>query len=64
MKIDKKARDRLKKYVGSDINEEELFPLPKYTTQFFNLISSNAQATRPKYVGQMSEIIPSFINKY
>ena len=29
---------------------------PKYTTQLINLAGSNAAATRPKVVGQMSEL--------
>jgi hypothetical protein len=33
---------------------------PKYTTQLINLASQNAQATRPKVVGQMSELIKQF----
>lgn len=30
---------------------------PKYTTQLMNLANQNAQGTRPKIVGQMSELI-------
>ncbi len=30
---------------------------PKYTTQILNLANQNAQGTRPKIVGQMSELI-------
>lgn len=30
---------------------------PKYATQIMNLANSNAQGTRPKIVGQMSELI-------
>lgn len=30
---------------------------PKYTTQLINLASQNAQGTRPRVVGQMSELI-------
>ncbi len=33
---------------------------PKYTTQILNLANQNAQATRPKVVGQMSELIKEF----
>ena len=33
---------------------------PKYTTQILNLANQNAQATRPKIVGQMSELIQEF----
>lgn len=37
---------------------------PKYTTQLINLASQNAQATRPKVVGQMSELIKQFPRKH
>jgi hypothetical protein len=30
---------------------------PKYTTQIMNLANSNAQGTRPRVVGQMSELV-------
>jgi len=33
---------------------------PKYTTQIMNLANQNAQGTRPKVVGQMSELIKQF----
>lgn len=33
---------------------------PKYTTQLMNLANQNAQGTRPKVVGQMSELIQEF----
>lgn len=33
---------------------------PKYTTQIMNLANSNSQGTRPKVVGQMSELIQEF----
>jgi hypothetical protein len=35
----------------------ETFEFPKYTTQIMNLANQNAQGTRPKVVGQMSELI-------
>ncbi len=35
---------------------------PKYSTQILNLANSNSQATRPKNVGQMSELIKQFRN--
>ncbi|MDZ7363482.1 MAG: MjaI family restriction endonuclease [candidate division KSB1 bacterium] len=54
------------------ITNEEIQPLlelpvpefPKYTTQLINLASQNAQATRPKVVGQMSELIRQFPQKH
>ena len=33
---------------------------PKYTTQIMNLANQNAQGTRPKVVGQMSDLIREF----
>lgn len=36
---------------------------PKYVTQILNLANQNAQATRPKVVGQMSELIKEFNGK-
>lgn len=36
---------------------------PKYTTQLMNLANRNSQATRPKHVGQLSELIRQFDEK-
>ena len=36
---------------------------PKYVTQILNLANQNAQATRPRVVGQMSELIKEFDGK-
>lgn len=36
---------------------------PKYTTQIINLANQNAQGTRPKIVGQMSQLIQDFDGK-
>ncbi|MCD6171043.1 MAG: MjaI family restriction endonuclease [Thermoplasmata archaeon] len=36
---------------------------PKYATQIMNLANQNAQATRPKVVGQMSELIKEFTGR-
>ena len=36
---------------------------PKYTTQIMNLANSNAQGTRPRVVGQMSDLIQEFTGK-
>lgn len=33
---------------------------PKYTTQLMNLANSNSQATRPRNVGQLSDLIQEF----
>lgn len=37
---------------------------PKYTTQLMNAANQNAQATRPRVVGSMNEIIAEFRNEY
>ena len=43
----------------------EIKEFPKYTTQLLNLANQNAQGTRPKVVGQMSDLIQEFKgNKY
>ena len=34
---------------------------PKYTSQLMNLANQNGQGTRPKIVGQMSELFPQFL---
>jgi len=36
---------------------------PKYTTQIINLANQNAQGTRPKVVGQLSDLIQEFTGK-
>lgn len=38
----------------------EKVDFPKYTTQIINLANQNAQGTRPKVVGQMSDLIQEF----
>ena len=47
------------KIVKKDIIEgaEPGFEFPKYTTQIINQANQNNQATRPKVVGQMSDLI-------
>jgi len=43
--------------------EIEPTEFPKYTTQILNLANQNVQGTRPKVVGQMSELIQHFTGK-
>lgn len=43
-------------------NESENYSFPKYTSQLINWANQNAQGTRPKVVGQMSELFPVFMN--
>jgi hypothetical protein len=45
--------DKITQDVVGKINSD----FPKYTTQIMNLANQNAQGTRPKVVGQMSELI-------
>jgi hypothetical protein len=51
MKI-KLTNDQIRDYL-----EIEPLEFPKYTTQLINLANQNAQGTRPKVVGQLSELI-------
>lgn len=46
-----------------DILGSEIFEFPKYATQIINLANQNAQGTRPKVVGQMSDLIQEFSGK-
>jgi hypothetical protein len=51
------------KILNSDIQEmitRVKVVFPKYTTQIMNLANSNSQATRPKNVGQLSDLIQEF----
>lgn len=50
--------DELAKNVVGDI-----LKFPQYTTQIMNLANQNAQGTRPKVVGQMSDLIEEFPGK-
>mgnify|MGYP002760289459 FL=1 len=53
---DKMAKDKLPFDNIYDLTN--VYPdFPKYTTQLINLANQNSQATRPKVVGQMSDLI-------
>lgn len=43
-------------------NESEFVTFPKYTSQLINWANQNAQGTRAKIVGQMSDLFPEFMN--
>ena len=43
-------------------NESEVVVFPKYTSQLINWANQNAQGTRAKIVGQMSELFPEFVD--
>jgi hypothetical protein len=51
-------RIKTKKITEDIIGEKIKFP--KYTTQLMNLANRNSQATRPKHIGQLSELIQQF----
>ena len=53
--IIKLNNEEIRRYL--DIETPEF---PTYTTQLLNLANQNAQGTRPKGVGQMSELIQHF----
>ena len=45
----------IQEYVSAPASE-----FPKYTTQLMNIANQNSQATRPRNVGQLSELIQEF----
>ena len=56
----------LKKIKNSEVerlSNASQYTFPKYATQIINLLNNNAQGTRPKIVGQMSELIQEFDGK-
>lgn len=44
-------------------NNGQITNFPKYTTQILNLANQNAQGTRPKVVGQLSELFPKYVEE-
>ena len=44
----------------STLNGATSTSFPKYTSQLINWANQNAQGTRPKVVGQLSELFPEF----
>lgn len=42
------------------LSNASIYPFPKYTSMLINQINQTAQGTRPKVVGQMSELIQEF----
>jgi len=57
MKI-KMTNKEIQEYLGAPSSE-----FPKYTKQLINLANQNAQGTRPKVVGQVTELIQRFPGK-
>jgi uncharacterized protein YukE len=58
MKIKLKNAE-IQEYVVNESPSE----FPKYTTQLMNVANQNSQATRPRNVGQMTELIKEFPGK-
>ena len=56
--IVKLGNEEIRRYLDVETPE-----FPKYATQLLNLANQNAQGTRPKVVGQMSELIQHFTGK-
>lgn len=46
-----------------ELNGGESVQFPKYTSQLMNWANQNAQGTRPKVVGQLSELFPEYQNE-
>ena len=44
----------------AELSNAPQYEFPKYATQMINLVNSNAGGTRPKVVGQMSELVKEF----
>lgn len=46
-----------------EYNEIESPSFPKYTSQLINWANQNAQGTRSKVVGQLSDLFPEFMSE-
>ncbi len=53
---------KIKKEDIQKYNESTFINFPKYTSQLINWANQNAQGTRPRVVGQLSELFPEFLN--
>ena len=53
-------KTKIKNNEVAALSNAPAYECPKYTTQIINLANSDAQGTRPKVVGQMSELIQEF----
>jgi hypothetical protein len=51
---------KIKNSEVEQLSNATMYPFPKYTTMLINQINQTAQGTRPKVVGQMSELIQEF----
>ncbi len=55
-----KARIKLSNEEIKELLKIESIEFPKYISQILNLANKNAQGTRPRVVGQMTELIKEF----
>lgn len=53
-------KKKIKNEEVAELSNATIYHFPKYTTMIVNLANGTAQATRPKVVGQMSELIQEF----
>lgn len=53
-------KKKIKNEEIAQLSNASMYPFPKYTTMLINQINQTAQGTRPKIVGQMSELIQEF----
>lgn len=51
---------KIKNEEVAELSNAAIYPFPKYTTMLINQINQVAQGTRPKVVGQMSDLIQEF----
>ncbi len=54
---------KIKNSEVEQLSNAAMYPFPKYTTMLINQINQTAQGTRPKVVGQMSELTQEFDGK-
>ena len=54
------VKKKIKNEEVASLSNATIYDFPKYTTMIVNLVNGTAQATRPKVVGQMSELIQEF----
>ncbi|MCE2440709.1 MAG: MjaI family restriction endonuclease [Candidatus Latescibacteria bacterium] len=54
----KLKNEEIQEYLDAPVSD-----FPKYSTQIINLANQNAQGTRPRVVGQMSDLIQEFPGK-
>ena len=56
-------KKKIKHEEVASLSNATIYDFPKYTTMIVNMVNGTAQATRPKVVGQMSELIQEFEGK-